>query len=183
RPLQTTAVRRKQVVKPFVLADIGEGITECEIVKWLVKPGDTIEEFDPLVEVMSDKASVEITSPFSGTVDSLSGSVGDMLKVGSTLCQISVVGEAGAEPYAVEEKAPFIPEAQDELGAASASDLVEPPAQKTTLFSQAPEVSATPATRRFARENGVDLSQVKGTGKGGRVTKEDVLAFSTPSRP
>ncbi|GAA5973240.1 hypothetical protein JCM3765_007559 [Sporobolomyces pararoseus] len=79
-------------IKEFKLADIGEGITECEIVKWLVKPGDTISEFDPVAEVQSDKASVEITSPFSGTIKSIAGDVGDMLKVGATLCQVELEG-------------------------------------------------------------------------------------------
>ncbi|BGP20590.1 hypothetical protein JCM10213_003311 [Rhodosporidiobolus nylandii] len=173
RPLQTTA-RRAGTLKPFVLADIGEGITECEIVKWLVTPGDKVEEFDPLVEVMSDKASVEITSPFSGTVDSLNGNVGDMLKVGSTLCSISVEGgevgdaQAGESPTPVEEEKP--------------PAVSRPPPSPIPSPSQAPpdssSVLATPATRRFARELDVDLSQVEGTGKDGRITKEDVLAFS-----
>ncbi|BGP20583.1 hypothetical protein JCM10213_003844 [Rhodosporidiobolus nylandii] len=178
RPLQTTA-RRDGTLKPFVLADIGEGITECEIVKWLVKPGDKVEEFDPLVEVMSDKASVEITSPFPGTVDSLNGNVGDMLKVGSTLCSISVEGGEGAEVETGESPAPV----EEETPTA----VSRPPPSPIPSSSQPPpdtsKVLATPATRRFARELEVDLSQVEGTGKHGRITKEDVLAFSRAPLP
>ncbi|GAA5859351.1 hypothetical protein JCM9279_006704, partial [Rhodotorula babjevae] len=112
----TTARERER--KPFVLADIGEGITEVEIVKWLVKEGDTVEEFDPIVEVMSDKASVEITSPFSGQVVGLSGAAGDMLRVGNTLCEVEVDSEgAGAD----EVQSPTMPLAAAEPVAAPAS--------------------------------------------------------------
>ncbi|GAA6038714.1 hypothetical protein JCM8097_002361 [Rhodosporidiobolus ruineniae] len=190
RPLQTTAVRKSQEtsngqLKPFVLADIGEGITECEIVKWLVKPGDKVEEFDPLVEVMSDKASVEITSPFSGTVESLAGGVGDMLKVGSTLCDIRVVGEAGepaAEPAASSE-----PDLAAPSPPPSPAQVVPPPPPAASSSASRSDILATPATRRIAHELGIDLSRVKGTGKDGRTTREDVLAASngaaTPSTP
>ncbi|GAA5847598.1 hypothetical protein JCM11251_005957, partial [Rhodosporidiobolus azoricus] len=156
RPLQTTAVRRG-VVKPFVLADIGEGITECEIVKWLVKPGDKIEEFDPLVEVMSDKASVEITSPFSGTVKALSGDVGAMLKVGSTLCDIDVEGEAAEElAWAAPPVLETAPSAAAETGSSpSAPSTTTTEATNSKSPSSNTEVFATPATRRLAREKGV----------------------------
>ncbi|BGO96011.1 hypothetical protein NBRC10512v2_007720 [Rhodotorula toruloides] len=166
-------------VKPFVLADIGEGITECEIVKWLVKEGDVIEEFDPVVEVMSDKASVEITSPFSGKIASLAGAAGDMLKVGSVLCSIEVEGGEGEADAAV-ESAP-------EPSPAPASPPATPSSSSsaTTLSPSSPahsrpsniEVLATPATRRFAREHNVDLASIAGTGRDGRVTKEDIWKF------
>ncbi|GAA5881670.1 hypothetical protein JCM8547_003755, partial [Rhodosporidiobolus lusitaniae] len=183
RPLQTTAWRNGGggggVVKPFVLADIGEGITECEIVKWLVKPGDKVEEFDPLVEVMSDKASVEITSPFSGKIATLGGDVGDMLKVGSTLCGIVTEGEEGGEGPVGEATPPSPPPtpAQADPVAPTPSSRIGPPTPSPSSSSPS-DVLATPGTRRFAREHNVDVNQVRGTGKDGRVTKEDVLAFS-----
>ncbi|GAA6015161.1 hypothetical protein JCM10207_003622 [Rhodosporidiobolus poonsookiae] len=182
RPLQTTASRMGQV-KPFVLADIGEGITECEIVKWLVKPGDTIEEFDPLVEVMSDKASVEITSPFSGKIAKLAGSAGDMLKVGSVLCDIEVEGDgAGEEPVQADEPQPSASSPSPEPK--SPPPAAPPTASAPTSPSTSKDVFATPATRRIAREKGVDLAQVQGTGKGGRITNEDVLAaVDSASKP
>ncbi|KAJ8291520.1 Lipoamide acyltransferase component of branched-chain alpha-keto acid dehydrogenase complex, mitochondrial [Rhodotorula toruloides] len=165
-------------VKPFVLADIGEGITECEIVKWLVKEGDVIEEFDPVVEVMSDKASVEITSPFSGTIASLAGAAGDMLKVGSVLCRIEVEGgeaEADAAPAAV-ESAPELSPAPEPPATTPSSSSTPSPSSSPSRTSGA-EVLATPATRRFAREHNVDLASIAGTGRDGRVTKEDIWKF------
>ncbi|GAA5982707.1 hypothetical protein JCM10908_006755 [Rhodotorula pacifica] len=204
RGLSGTAVRRKGQVKPFVLADIGEGITECEIVKWLVEPGATIEEFDPLVEVMSDKASVEITSPFSGTVKSLAGKAGDMLKVGSTLCSIEVDG--GEAEDTQEDLAAAVdlsgssksPESRtvaraEEAQASSPSPMeaspLEPPLERhiPAAPSAAPtaparEILATPGTRRFAMEKGVDLASVTGTGRHGRIMKEDILAAAAASQ-
>ncbi|KAJ8291516.1 Lipoamide acyltransferase component of branched-chain alpha-keto acid dehydrogenase complex, mitochondrial [Rhodotorula toruloides] len=169
-------------VKPFVLADIGEGITECEIVKWLVKEGDVIEEFDPVVEVMSDKASVEITSPFSGKIASLAGAAGDMLKVGSVLCSIEVEGEEGEV-----NTAPAAAESAPEPSPAPASPPATPSSSLSAATSVPPspadsqpsniEVLATPATRRFAREHNVDLASIAGTGRDGRVTKEDIWKF------
>ncbi|GAA5938058.1 uncharacterized protein JCM15063_005452 [Sporobolomyces koalae] len=153
--------------KQFKLADIGEGITECQVVKWLVKPGDSIEEFDPIVEVTSDKASVEITSPFSGTIKSLAGEVGDMLKVGATLCEIEVVSSSPPEPGQVESLSSQTEEV------AQVPHPVRPDPQLGSA-----SVLATPATRRFARELKVDLTKVTPTGRDGRVTKGDVLDFS-----
>ncbi|BGP58460.1 hypothetical protein JCM8202v2_006129 [Rhodotorula sphaerocarpa] len=193
RGLSGSAVRRKGQVKPFVLADIGEGITECEIVKWLVKPGSKIEEFDPLVEVMSDKASVEITSPFSGTITSLAGNAGDMLKVGSTLCSIEVDGGEASETHedlaaAVDlskatEEAPgsrTVPQPSTSAGSGSPPPAmqteIEPPLERFEPKSASKEVLATPGTRRFAMEKGVEITSVKGTGRHGRVMKEDILA-------
>ncbi|BGP27973.1 hypothetical protein JCM10295v2_006960 [Rhodotorula toruloides] len=174
-------------VKPFVLADIGEGITECEIVKWLVKEGDVIEEFDPVVEVMSDKASVEITSPFSGKIASLAGAAGDMLKVGSVLCSIEV---AGGESDA--EAAPPAAQSAPEPSPAPTTPSVAFSLSSSTGFSLAPshtphsrpssnDILATPATRRFAREHNVDLSSITGTGRDGRITKEDIWNFVSES--
>ncbi|BGP43832.1 hypothetical protein JCM10449v2_007889 [Rhodotorula kratochvilovae] len=182
RRLLSTTARALGQLKPFVLADIGEGITECEIVKWLVKPGDVVEEFDPIVEVMSDKASVEITTPFSGKVAELSGAAGDMLKVGGTLCTIEVDGEAASEEAAATSKAatpaqPPSPSASP-AGQPSMDGPLEPTDRSDGASAPATDVLATPGTRRFAREHGVDIAQVKGTGKNGRITKEDVLTHT-----
>ncbi|GAA5859412.1 hypothetical protein JCM5353_004832 [Sporobolomyces roseus] len=157
-------------VQQFKLADIGEGITECEVVKWLVNPGDKIEEFDPVVEVTSDKATVEITSPFSGTIKSVAGGVGDMLKVGSTLCEIEVVNS-------VEETSPSSPSSGASTSPSPEEDTVPHPVRPDPSQGSS-SVLATPATRRFARELGIDLTKVKPTGRDGRVTKGDVIQHS-----
>ncbi|BGP52063.1 hypothetical protein JCM10450v2_008034 [Rhodotorula kratochvilovae] len=181
RTLSATA-RASGQLKPFVLADIGEGITECEIVKWLVNPGDVVEEFDPIVEVMSDKASVEITTPFSGKVAELSGAAGDMLKVGGTLCTIEVDGEAASEEAAAMSKAAAPAQPTSPFASPASQPSMDGPLEPTDrsdgASAPATDVLATPGTRRFAREHGVDIAQVKGTGKNGRITKEDVLTHT-----
>ncbi|TNY16907.1 2-oxoacid dehydrogenases acyltransferase-domain-containing protein [Rhodotorula diobovata] len=192
RTFSSTTTPRAPSLKPFVLADIGEGITEVEVVKWLVKAGDTVEEFDPIVEVMSDKASVEITSPYSGKVAELSGAAGDMLRVGNTLCTIEVEGEGGAseegtavaskaaanEPAAAPSAAPSSSSSSSATPPPSMDGPLEPVDRSDTVPEQAAaEILATPGTRRFAREHGVDLARLRGTGKHGRVTKDDVWAF------
>ncbi|EQK98458.1 Lipoamide Acyltransferase [Ophiocordyceps sinensis CO18] len=97
-PRWFTESRRLRAVKPVLLADIGEGIVECEVIQWFVQPGARVEEFSPLCEVQSDKASVEITSRFTGTVKNLYYEAGDMAKVGKPFVDIDVAGEAAAEP-------------------------------------------------------------------------------------
>ena len=145
----------------FKLPDIGEGVVEGEIVQWLVKEGDQVKEDQPLVEVMTDKATVEIPSPVAGKVEKCIGSEGDTVDVGATLVVIGVEGEeSGSEPR---EEVP-----------------VDEPAKKTKKKesaakpSKAPAVLATPAVRKAAREKGIDLADVAGTGPKGRITADDL---------
>ncbi|KAF9389555.1 hypothetical protein CPB97_011092 [Podila verticillata] len=171
---------------PFLLADIGEGITECEVIQWFVKTGDKVEEFDRLCEVQSDKASVEITSRFTGTIATLKYKVGDMAKVGSPLVEIET-GEA------VEEAAePATPAPEDNLKGRShvvqdmnaVAAMMDTPAAAKIETPTAEHILtfATPAVRRVAKENSVDISLIKGSGKGGRVMKEDVLNYLANGR-
>ena len=143
----------------FKLPDIGEGVVEGEIVKWLVKAGDVILEDQPLVEVMTDKATVTIPSPRRGTVLNTVGKEGDIAKVHGTLVVLEVDGPAGAvaAPHAAAPVAGNGHAAPDADGR---------------------KVLATPVTRRMARELGVDLSAVEGSGPRGRVMKADVLALA-----
>jgi len=145
----------------FKLPDIGEGIHEGEIVKWLVKEGDRVEEDQPLVEVMTDKATVEIPSPAAGVVLEIRAKEGEVVKVGSVLV---VIGAEGEEPKPDGREA----EAERERVAVAAAEA--PKGRKRVL--------ATPATRKLARELGVDLTQIEGTGPGGRITDEDVRRFA-----
>ena len=148
---------------PIPLAQTGEGLKEVEIVAWRVAVGDSVAEFDPLLEVQSDKAAVEITSRFSGVVERLCFKEGDMVEVGATLCELRVEeeeeGEGGVEVEVVGNVSPVA------LSSLSASSS---PSQSPSL--------ASPAVRRVARELGFssDLSSIRGTGPGGRVLKEDV---------
>jgi len=150
------------------LPDIGEGVVEAEVQQWFVKPGDTVVEDQPLVEVMTDKATVTIPSPKRGKVVTLFWKVGDIAKVHSPLVELEVEGVASPEPARpppAERTVAVGPEA-----AAEASRVVamRPAGQKAL---------ATPAVRALAREMGVDLQAVMGSGDGGRVTKDDLHAF------
>lgn len=174
----------------FKLPDIGEGVHEGEIVKWLVKAGDTIQADQPMVEVMTDKATVEIPSPVAGTVESLFAKEGDTVEVGKVIVKIAETGKAQAAPKA-EAKAPAkaeasAPAARQEGGAPVARGGGAPVAfaeesQRNAGF-QEPElpfnVLATPATRKLARELNVSLKSITGTGPHGRITKDDVHAAS-----
>ena len=150
----------------FKLPDIGEGIAEGEIVKWFVKPGDTINEDDTLLEVQNDKSVEEIPSPVTGTVKNILVSEGTVANVGDVLVEIDAPGHNDAP-----KSAP----------AAPVSEAATPEASLTSSVVKAADpnkrVLAMPSVRQYAREKDVDITQVTATGKGGRVTKEDIDNF------
>ncbi|MGI8862172.1 MAG: dihydrolipoamide acetyltransferase family protein [Gaiellaceae bacterium] len=142
----------------FKLPDLGEGLTEGEVARWLVSEGQAVAEDDPLVEIQTDKATVEIPSPYAGTVLRILVPEGEIAPVGAVLV---VVGEPGE---AIEEPAPKSP-----------SDTVSQGIRGTPTSDSA-RVQATPLVRKIAAELGVDLAAVMATGAGGRVTEVDVRA-------
>src|SRR5213592_556908 len=146
------------MARPFVLPDLGEGLTEAEIVSVLVHEGDVIREDAPLLEVETDKAQVEIPSPMSGRVDKIHVQAGQTVKVGQVLVSF---GEASATPGT--KTAPTDGRARQATPAAGAR-ATPPPAARVT---EGP-VPATPATRRLARELGVDLSRQPSRRRRGR---------------
>lgn len=155
------------------LPDIGEGVQEGELVKWLVKVGDTVKPDQPVAEVMTDKATVEVPSPIAGTVKELKFKEGDMIKIESVMVVLDGAGGAPAKvekPAAAAAPAPkaAAPAPAAAPMAASASMEVSPPPADIRVL-------ATPATRRLARETGVDINQLQGSGLAGRVTREDVM--------
>jgi len=147
------------MVVDFKFPDVGEGITEGEIVKWEIKEGDKVNEHQTIAKVETDKAIVEIPSPKAGTILKIHHREGDIVKVGETLVTIGEPGETIEKP--LEAAAPTPTSVVGVLEEA-------PPA------AGRPGVLATPATRRLAKEFGVDISQVVGSGLEGRVTEEDV---------
>jgi pyruvate dehydrogenase E2 component (dihydrolipoamide acetyltransferase) len=174
------------------LPDIGEGVTEGEMVKWLVKVGDTVKADQPIAEVMTDKATVEVPSPYAGVVKELKVKEGDVVPIESTL----LVLEAGGAPAAAQPaKAAHVAAAPSQAAAPSKTSVVpvavsaapSAPAKANpaamgsgggvAVFPPAAEsrVLATPSTRRFAREANVDINILSGTGLAGRVTREDVM--------
>ena len=155
----------------FKLPDIGEGVVEGEVVQWHVSVGDSVSEDDPIVDVMTDKATVTIPSPKSGVVDSLSGGVGDMIGVGTTLLEIDTGGEESASEEEV---------ADSDGGTSDTSPAPAPapaPAPKVPSQPSTGRVLASPAVRKRARENDVDLSTVRGSGPAGRIRHADLDAF------
>jgi pyruvate dehydrogenase E2 component (dihydrolipoamide acetyltransferase) len=154
----------------FKLPDIGEGVVEGEIVKWLVKEGDAIAEDQPLVEVMTDKATVTIPSPKAGKVLRVHGEEGGIAQVHHPLVTLEV-GGAATERAEVSHQAPAKPSANP-----PGREAVQAKAGAATGNGEGGRVLATPVTRRIAREHGLDLAAISGTGPQGRVTKSDVMA-------
>ncbi|KAJ3184334.1 hypothetical protein HDU85_001639 [Gaertneriomyces sp. JEL0708] len=161
---------RTDATVPFLLADIGEGITECEVIQWFVKEGDHVEQFSKICEVQSDKASVEITSRYDGVIKRLHYEAGSVARVGTPLVDIETeeaaaptnASSAHAEASEVEKVLPAVEQAAIE---------------SISVEGDRPIILTTPAVRRIAREHQVDLVKVKGTGPSGRILKGDVLAF------
>ena len=180
----------------FRLPDIGEGIHEGEIVKWFVKPGDKVQEDDILCEVQNDKAVVEIPSPVEGTVEEVLVEEGTVAVVGDVLIKFDApgyedlklkgddhAGDAGQEKTEEQVQATY----------ESGKDIHKEPVAKDSTEEKTPiatpavasvseqsvneRVIAMPSVRKFARENGVDIRQVNGSGKNGRVLKEDIEKF------
>jgi pyruvate dehydrogenase E2 component (dihydrolipoamide acetyltransferase) len=148
------------MAREFKLPDIGEGVHEGEITKWFVKEGDAVKENDPVVEVMTDKVTVQIPSPVTGKILERRGKEGEIVKVGATIVVFGEAGEPARPPAPPAAASPPPPPAQVSAPAPAAKPLGE--------------VLAAPAVRRLARELRVDLSSVRGTGPAGRITEGDV---------
>jgi len=152
----------------FKLPDIGEGIAEGEIVKWLVKEGDTVAEHQPVVEVMTDKATVEIPSPAAGQIVALKAKAGQVVPIGSVIFDLATAGGVAAPA----SHAPASPVSTQAAPAAA-------PVAVGAAAGNGAHVRAVPSARRVARELGVDLGSVPGSGRGGIVRRADVEAFAT----
>ena len=165
----------------FKLPDIGEGVVEGEVVQWHVAVGDEVTEDDPIVDVMTDKATVTIPSPITGVVSSLSGDVGEMVAVGSALVEF----DSDAAAVSISEPGPSV-ESESEAEPEPSSEPEPAPAPEPVPLAPEPsaapvassgKVLASPAIRRRAREAGVDLPQVRGSGPAGRVRHADLDAY------
>ena len=144
----------------FKLPDLGEGLTEGEIARWLVAEGQELAEDDPLVEIATDKTTVEIPSPAAGTVTRILVAEGEVVPVGTVLVVIG--GDGATEPALPAEREP-------------GQELPQPPPAATaSVYQSQARVQATPVVRRVAQELGVDLASLSGTGPNGRITEEDV---------
>lgn len=148
------------------LPDIGEGLLEAEVVQWLVAVGDVVSANQPLVEVETDKAVVEIPSIHAGTVLHLGADAGTLIHVGDLLAVIGVDGESWEAPVTASKDSSEAPAPSRSLAAAPAA---------------AARPQAVPLVRKLARDKGVDLASIAGTGSGGQITRDDVMAAATAS--
>nr|WP_205923231.1 dihydrolipoamide acetyltransferase family protein [Rhizobium leguminosarum] len=154
------------------MPDVGEGVAEAEIVEWQVKTGDLVREDMVIAAVMTDKATVEIPSPVNGTVIWLAGEVGDRIAVKAALVRIETAGDIGeAQPVRI---------SQTPVAEAAKPEIAKPapvPAAPAPVAPPAEKPLAAPSVRLFARESGVDLRQVQGSGPAGRILREDIEQF------
>jgi len=151
----------------FKFPDVGEGIAEGEIVRWLVKEGDSVKEDQDLLEVETDKALLTLNSPYTGKVTQLHGKEGEIIKVGDVLTTIEAGGEQATALEAEKKDSGTV---VGTLGDNEVVEVVRP-------------VQATPAVRALAKQMQIDLASVKGTGPGGRITKEDVETVAAKTAP
>ena len=182
------------------LPDVGEGVAEAEVVEWHVTVGQSVLEDQILAAVMTDKATVEIPSPVAGTVVALGAEVGGVLAVGAELIRLEVAGEGNAEVAAAPREAAAAPPPAQPLAAAPAPKLPVPPPAALPVEPSTASVPtsrvpmgpprppgekpiASPAVRRRARDAGVDLRQVRGTGPAGRINHDDLDAFLRVGAP
>ena len=187
----------------FLLPDLGEGLVEAELISWRVKPGDVVTTSSILAEMQTDKALVEVPSPWPGTVSELCGKAGDIMKVGKPLVRYAVAGAAQAAATtanaASTSKGPAcvsasvaagVPEAEGDQG--TVVGTMSGTLTVSDRFARKPEYAvaapvrgkalATPAVRRIAREMGIDINTIAGTGHSGRVTAADVHGFAGESK-
>lgn len=174
----------------FKLPDIGEGVVEGEVVEWMVSVGDTVKEDDPILSVMTDKATVEIPSPTDGVVKSLVGEPGTILAVGQVCIEFETDGEGtpveeapveepeAPEPTPVEEKPEPVSEPESKA-------VTTPAPAPTPVVVAAPGARplASPAVRQRARESGIDLASVSGSGPAGRITHADLDSWKDAGSP
>jgi len=158
----------------FRLPDIGEGVAEGEVVRWLVKEGDELQEDQPMVEIMTDKATVEIPTPRAGRVAKLMYAEGQICPVGKVLIAIEVADAPGTAAAAPE------PARVDVTPSASTGERAP---RNNGVNARDAGVLATPATRKLARDTGVDIRDVTGSGPAGRVTSDDVRAHAESPAP
>jgi pyruvate dehydrogenase E2 component (dihydrolipoamide acetyltransferase) len=160
----------------IIMPQMGESIVEGTITKWLKKPGDKVQRDEPLFEISTDKVDAEIPAPASGILQEIKVTEGTTVNVNTVVGTIAIGGEAAAIP--AKPAAPAPPAAKaEEKKAASAPPPAIAPSAAGTHNEEDEEARSSPLVRKIAREHGVSLSQISGTGLGGRITKQDIMSF------
>jgi pyruvate dehydrogenase E2 component (dihydrolipoyllysine-residue acetyltransferase) len=162
----------------IIMPQMGESIVEGTITKWLKKPGDKVQRDEPLFEISTDKVDAEIPAPVSGVLREIKVTEGTTVGINTVVGTIAVDGEAAAAPAKAAPAAPALQakeeKKEEKKPAAVAPAASAPPPQVST---EDEEARSSPLVRKIAREHGVSLSQISGTGLGGRITKQDIMAF------
>ncbi len=163
----------------IIMPQMGESIVEGTITKWLKKPGDKVQRDEPLFEISTDKVDAEIPAPASGVLQEIKVTEGTTVNVNTIVGTIAADGEAATKPAAA--PAPEKAAAKSDSAAGASSPAFRPPAAETQPApahqEEDEEARSSPLVRKIAREHGVNLSQVSGTGLGGRITKQDIMSF------
>ena len=167
----------------FELPEVGEGVTEAELVKWNVAVGDVIEPDQVVCEVMTDKANVEINCPVGGTVVEVCGDEGDILEVHTVLLKLSQDGSAPVKAPAKSPEAVKPSPAPTPSAKPAPTPTPTPTTSHPTTPNPSGKVLASPAVRAFAKEQGTSLQGISGTGKGGRITRDDVRSQVSAPAP
>jgi 2-oxoisovalerate dehydrogenase E2 component (dihydrolipoyl transacylase) len=154
-------------IENMKMPQLGESVTEGTISKWLVSPGDTVNKYDPIAEVQTDKVNAEVPSSFSGTIKELIADEGDTLEVGEVICSIEIEG-GGSAPA---EETPKNEPKEESKGDSKGSAPSKPKAPSTDSGNKA---RYSPAVLKLSQEHDIDLNQVEGTGNGGRITRKDL---------
>jgi len=168
-----------------VMPQMGESIVEGTLTKWLKKPGERVERDEPLFEISTDKVDTEIPAPAAGTLSEVLVQEGQTVGINTVVARIDEGGGAAAAPAAPAAKAEAPAEAPKTEAPAAAAPQAEAPAEPPPTPAPAAEPSGplSPLVRKMARENNIDLSKVKGTGSGGRVTKQDLESYLSQQAP
>ncbi len=159
-------------IENILMPQLGESVTEGTIEKWLVQPGDTVNKYDPLAEVNTDKVNAEVPSSFSGVIKELIAQEGETLDVGAIICVIEIEGDASSAEETEVEAAPAKDEVANEMPAAGSKKPASPAKGKQSASGR-----YSPAVLRLSQDNDIDLSLVEGSGKDGRITRKDLQAI------
>src|SRR4029077_11525192 len=162
----------------IVMPQMGESIVEGTITKWLKKPGDKVQRDEPLFEISTDKVDAEIPAPASGVLQEIKVTEGTTVGVNTVVGTIAVDGES-AKPQAPpkQESNTAAPPAVEGAARTRPQAPPPPPAPAASAQEEEEESRSSPLVRKIAREHGISLSQVTGTGLGGRITKQDIMQF------